>query len=437
MRQLLIFVPRRDGPRVAEAAADREGMNVWRLAAHSRTEDGDEAELVVAHLPNRQVGPFLRWLGEALPEATFTLLPRGVLPMAPPVEEAPEQVKDVGMRSPIEVLLAGLQSVGSWTGFVGYAVSAGIVVWIGLYTDTIFLLTASMLIAPFAGPAMNTAIATATGEVVLLRQSLVRYAVGLLLTAATAFALSLVWQQEIATALMVDVSEISTVAVLLPLVAGVAGALNLVQSERDSLVSGAAIGVLVAASLAPPTGLVGMGAAMGEWEMAKSGLFVLLLQLVGINLSGTLVFRLFGLSTHGTRFVGGTRWAFPLSLALTAVALAALLWWQFSSAPELQRSTRAQRAALVMERAVEEADLAGLVEVSARFTRADLPGQNTLLGEVYVQRPAGSPLPPDSIADRLTRRVQERLLADGFDVTPLVSVTVLEPPGRRRRAGPR
>ena len=50
----------------------------------------------------------------------------------------------------------------------------------------------------------------------------------------------------------------------------------------------------MAASLAPPTGLVGMGAAMGELDMAKPASLLPLLQLLGINLAGAVVFRLFG-----------------------------------------------------------------------------------------------------------------------------------------------
>jgi len=53
----------------------------------------------------------------------------------------------------------------------------------------------------------------------------------------------------------VDVSEISSVGALLPLVAGAAGALNQMQAQSNSLVSGTAVGLLVAAALAPPAGL--------------------------------------------------------------------------------------------------------------------------------------------------------------------------------------
>jgi uncharacterized hydrophobic protein (TIGR00271 family) len=163
-------------------------------------------------------------------------------------------------------------------GFLSYAGLAGVVVWIGLFTETVYLLTAAMLIAPFAGPAMNAALATARGDAELLGRSVARYFAALALTIAVAFALSLLLQQQIATGLMIQTSFLSSVAVLLPLTAGAAGALNLCQSERSSLVSGAATGMLVAASLAPPAGLVGMGAAIGEWDMVKSAAFLLILR---------------------------------------------------------------------------------------------------------------------------------------------------------------
>jgi uncharacterized membrane protein len=137
------------------------------------------------------------------------------------------------------------QSVGSWKGFLGYAAVAGFVVWIGLYTNTTYLLVAAMLIAPFAGPAMNVAIATARGDRQLLWRSIVRYFAALAVTIAVAAALSLILRQDIATSLMIERSQISSVAVLLPLAAGAAGALNLVQSDRSSLVSGAATGMYV------------------------------------------------------------------------------------------------------------------------------------------------------------------------------------------------
>ena len=427
MRQLFVEVPRDAAAETEDKAREHQGTSVWRLET---TSDHGDATLLIASLPNQEVGPFIQSLDD-VDGVRITLIPRGVVAFRPPAGDAPDEVTDVSVRSPIEVFLAGLQSIGSWTGFLGYAIAAGVVVWIGLFTNTIYLLTASMLIAPFAGPAMNTAIGSATGNARLLRRSVLRYGVGLLVTAASAGLLSLVMGQQIATPLMVETSQISIVSILLPVVAGAAGALFLVQSERDSLVSGAAVGVLVAASLAPPTGLVGMSIVLGDWPFVKSALFVLVAQLVGINLSGALTFRAFGLKTHGTRFLQGAKWLFPAALAVSAVVLVGLFAWQLSDPPELQRSSRAQRAAYEIRQAVNESGLGDPVEVEARFTRAQISGQNTLLGVVYVQRADSVHVERAALSRTLTRRIQDRLLDRGFDVSPLISVTVLDPPPER------
>lgn len=294
-----------------------------------------------------------------------------------------------------------------------------------------YLLVAAMLIAPFAGPAMNTAIATARGDYQLLGRSLLRYFTALLVTIVTTWLLSLILRQEIPTSLMVESSQISTVAVLLPLAAGAAGALNLVQSERSSLVSGAATGMLVAASLAPPAGIVGMASALGRWDMVTGGLFLLLLQLCGINFTASLLFRIYGLSTQGSRYQRGKKSVFRSALVITVIALAGLLTWQFSNSPNLERSSRAQRANAEVNKAVEQVGLVELVESNVRFTRPNIEGQNTLLSVVYVQRKPEVTASKEEIRSRLTQAIQTHLLKQRFNVTPLVDVNVLETPASK------
>ena len=422
MRQLIIEVPRGCGQRVLDIAKSHNAANVAQFEAKG----GDEPiDLTIVHVSNREVEKLLAELQD-LPELHITLLPTGVIALKPPASEAPQQVTNVEERSPIEIFLSGLQSVGSWRGFLGYAAVAGFVVWIGLYTNTSYLLVAAMLIAPFAGPAMNTAIATARGDRILLGRSLLRYFTALAVTITTACLLSLILRQEIPTSLMLDSSQVSAVAVLIPLTAGAAGALNLVQSERSSLVSGAAAGMLVAASLAPPAGIVGMGAALGRWDLVIDALFLLLLQLGGINLSASLLFRIYGLSTQGTRYQRGQKWVTRSALAITVLVLIGLLTWQFSNAPNLERSSRAQQANAEVQKAIEQVGLAQLVESNVRFTRPNIEGQNTLLSVLYVQRKPGVKQSDREISNRIKSAVQKRLQEQGFNVTPLIDVTVLE-----------
>ena len=428
MRLMSVEIPRGQRQSVLDVAQSCSASNI---SVHPIDSSADDADLIWLCLNNQQVENFIDGVQQIVPDVRFTLIPRGVIAMQPPAEGAPDEVTDVQMRSPIEVFIAGLQSVGSWTGFLGYAAAAGVVVWIGLFTETIYLLTAAMLLAPFAGPAMNAAIATARGDLPLLRSTVARYVAGLALTIVVTWCLSMLMQQEIATQLMVDRSQISVVAVLLPLVAGAAGALHLMQSERSSLVSGAAVGMLVAASLAPPTGVVGMSAAIGEWTMCKSGVYLLGLQLLGINFSGAIVFRFFGLGPKGVRYTRGKAWLSMVSWATTLVLLGGLLYWQMSRSPELLRSSQSQRATATLQRTIKEFPEAQLLEATARFTRADISGQHTLLAELFVQPSATSELTPEQIRAELTALAQERLLLAGFNVTPYVSVTVLSPPSSR------
>ena len=321
--------------------------------------------------------------------------------------------------------LAGLQSVGSWTGLLGYSAVAGAVVWTGMLVGSIFLLIAAMLIAPFAGPAMNAALATATGDRLLLRRSVVRYGAAIAVVVAVVAAFHAIFGTSIATNTMTEVANIPSVAAILPLVAGTAGALNLMQAERASLVSGAATGVLVAAALAPPAGLVGMALVIGEWSMVGAGGFLLALQLAGLNLSGAVVFRLYGLEPDKARYGRGSMAVSWIAAAVSTAAVVALVALQLVDPPSLQRASVEQEIAADISRLVGEDLEVGLVEVDARFTRPDIPGQDTLLAVVYVEARPGAATADleEELGERLSTTIAER-----YDVVALVTVTALAPP---------
>lgn len=420
MRPLIIQVPEGNGKDVLSFAKNVDAKNICMWSC---TDGEKKMDVVMAFVSNREVENVIA-AASKIEQAQITLLPQGVMALYPPQSEAPDQVTNVQARSPIEIFLSGLQSIGSWKGFLSYAVLGAIIVWIGLFTNTTFLLVGAMLVAPFAGPAMNMAIATARGDKNLLGHSLLRYFISILLTIFVTYLLSMLLQQQAATSLMVDRSQVSSTAILLALTAGCAGAISLVQSERSSLVSGAAAGMLVAASLAPPAGVVGMAMAIGEWQMAKSTLFLLLLQLVGINLSGSLIFRAYGLKTKGPRFERGKKAVFAMSLVATILFLGALSWWQFRQEPELQRSSISKRAEEHLKKAVNEYPDVDLVEGNARFTRANITSQNTLLCEAYVQ--AKTNKEAGIIKRELTVKIIRLIKQELKNITPVVNIVVVE-----------
>jgi len=425
MREIIFKVPRGYGKQVLQLTHQQKYANLALTEAEDLSMQWD---LVTVYVENNQVGSLIASV-DHLPSVQVTVKPQPVIPMSPPAHQIDKQITQVQPRSPMEIWLNSLQSIGSWKSFLGYSVAASVVVWTGMFTNTSFLLIAAMLIAPFAGPAMNVAIATATGHKRLLGRNIFRYFAALSMTILVTGGISLALQLETATSTMVNISEISSVAVFLPLIAGAAGALNLVESENNSLVSGTAVGLLVAASLTPPAGMIGMAASIGRWDMAVNGLFVLGLQLAGINLAGALVFRTYGLNTKGARFKMGSSRVYYVSLAVTSVILGGLLFVQFYSSPNLERSTQAQHAVGTVQKIVDSSNVATLVEANMRFTRPSVQNsRETLLGIIYVQPKSDVVLPKELIQEQVTQEIQQGLLDAGYNVTPLIGVTVLEAP---------
>ncbi len=332
MRQLIIKIPEGHKEKVHELVKKYEGKNTINL-------QGEEGDVFYIYLPNKKVNNFLKEIDE-FEKPEITLIPRGVIVLYPPASDAPEQVADVQPKSSLEIYLGGIQSVGSMFGLVGYSFVAGIIVWIGLFTSTSYLLVAAMLVAPFAGPAMNAALATASGKMNLFKSSLWRYAIAIIIAILTSFLLTVIFPIVTLTPLMEQVSQVSKFAILLPLVSGFAGAINICQSERDSLVSGAAVGILVAASLSPPVGLVGAGIYMMDWQVVFSGLFRILLQLLGIHLAATLVFYFYGKVTpSGVRFLKGSKVAGIITTLVVVLGIGAMMFWQFSQPPYLRKAS--------------------------------------------------------------------------------------------------
>ncbi|MGB3189218.1 MAG: TIGR00341 family protein, partial [Limnoraphis sp.] len=154
-----------------------------------------------------------------------------------------------------------------------------------------------------------------------------------------------------------------------------------------------------------------------------------ILQLVGINLSAAILFRFYGgLSSKGARYDRGKKWVFPVTLGITTLVLIGLLNWQFFNTPNLERSSRAQRATADIQQVVRDNPLVKLVEANIRFTRSNIEDQNTLLCILYVQRGSEVTLSKEKISESLTSDIQNYIKKVGYDVTPLVEVTVFDPP---------
>lgn len=415
MRQLHLSTPYADNESVRCLLDDHGSSAVRQWQSGGR-------EYLDASVPNARIGSLLAELQQSHSDTYVTISPGDVLTIRTDAGVI-DSLADVSRLSPAQVFVAAMNSIGEWTGSLGYAAAAGAIVWIGLFAGSIPLLIGSMLIAPFAGPAMNAAIATAVGNGGHLRSSLNRYAGTIVTTIAVAGLMHATIGGRIVTNMMSSTANISALAVLIPLAGGAAGALNLMQSERSSLVSAAATGVLVAAALAPPAGLVGMAIAAQQWQLCASGLFLLVLQLAGINLAGTIVFWVYGLTPSTEGLDQGRGRVRIISLICSFALLAVLVWVQFSSSPGLQRSSVEQTATSRAVDVVDEIGSVRPVEFSATFTRSDIDDQNTLLVTGFVQAPPNSDL--DAIESMVQQRVADAI-EENANVTALVTVTAFE-----------
>lgn len=332
MRQLIVKIPQGKNREVLQTIEDYKGKNTFHFSSKDK-------EVYFTYLPNQEVNDFLKEIDQ-YEDPEIILIPRGVVTLYAPADEAPEQVADVKPKSSLEIYLGGIQSVGSIFGLISYSLVAGIIVWIGLFTTTTYLLVAAMLVAPFAGPAMNAALGTAAGKMQLLKSSLLRYGIAITTGILASLFMSILFPLNTLTPLMEEVSQVSKYAIFLPLISGFAGAINICQSERDSLVSGAAVGILVAASLAPPVGLIGMGLYMGDWPVVYSSLYRIILQLLGIHLAATLVFYFYGKVTpSGVRFLNGKKWTGIITTAVVCLAIGGMMFWQFKEPPYYKKAS--------------------------------------------------------------------------------------------------
>ena len=110
--------------------------------------------------------------------------------------------------------------------------------------------------------------------------------------------------------------------VVLALCAGAAGALSFTGGTPSALV-----GVMVAVALLPPLAACGLLAAVGNWTMAAGSGLLFLANLVCINLSGVVVFRIQGYKPGEKEQTRAAILNTFLALAFWSALLALLIWF--------------------------------------------------------------------------------------------------------------
>jgi uncharacterized membrane protein len=162
-------------------------------------------------------------------------------------------------------------------------------------------------------------------------------------------------------------------------------------------------------------------------DFIQPAVFILGLQLVGINLSGAIVFRLFGLTPEGPRYSRGNRRTRVISAAVTLAGLLTLVAWQFGTG-----ETTLQRSGI--ERNVRDDILArftgdtsvNIIRARVTFTRASEGNAPALLSELHIEPRPGAASDAGELRATIRDVVRQIVTRRDASVRSATAVTIIE-----------
>ena len=309
--------------------------------------------------------------------------------------------------------------------FVAMTVISAVVATAGLLLDSPAVVVGSMVIAPLIGPAMATSVGTVVDDDELFVRGVKLQVLGGVLAVASAagFAAAIRYSRIVPyTAVEVfglaEVRERLAPGVLsLPIAlgSGVAGALSVASG-----VSTALVGVMIAAALVPPIGVVGIGIAWGRPTTVAGAALLVVVNFVSINFAALATlwykgyrpdsfWRLDETRTNALRRVG----VLGVLILLSTAVLAGVTVASYQSA-QFQAAVHDEADAVLPESAT-------VLDVTVRYAGFPLREPSSVM--VTVGHPPGTP--PPTIAVELGERLREDARSPfGIGENPGVDVSV-------------
>jgi len=197
-----------------------------------------------------------------------------------------------------------------------------VIATLGLLTNSAAVIIGAMLVAPLMSPIIGLGLASMTGDTKLLRDAVSALGRGALLAVLMSALLAVVNRylpfitlQELPQEVLVRTRP-SPIDLTIALAGGLAAAFALAQPS----LSAALPGVAIATALMPPLCTVGIGVALGRWDVAGGALLLFVTNAVTIAFAATFIFFILGFSPR--RENGGR---LPRSLVASALFTLALL----------------------------------------------------------------------------------------------------------------
>ena len=209
-------------------------------------------------------------------------------------EDPYHEVRGLGYQgiSRSELIATATDLVPNRTIYLLMTAISAIVATAGVLLNSLSVLVGSMVIAPLIGPLMATSVSTVLDEPALYDTSL-RYQFqggAVAIVSAVGFASLVKFTDLVSTGFdvtdLIRVSSQTAPSFLLVVVAfgaGFAGALSLSTSGTIDLV-----GVMIAAAVMPPIGVVGVGVAWASLPAVVGGLAVVLVNILSMTLAAII-----------------------------------------------------------------------------------------------------------------------------------------------------
>ncbi len=233
-------------------------------------------------------------------DATVIVVRRRTAPLSWLIRRSWRSLSDILPRLTVEEragvhqkILAGSRSRVDFFAMIGLA---AILAVLGLLLNSPAIIIGAMLVAPLMSAIVGIGLGLIEGDAVLIRTAIASTVRGALLAIGLGVLLSLLVPNASATPEVLSRARPSLLDLGVALASGAAGAYALCRKE----VSESLAGVAIAAALVPPLSAVGVGMALGRWDVAGGAMLLFVTNLLAIAAAGGVVFLLLGFAPPGT-----------------------------------------------------------------------------------------------------------------------------------------
>ncbi|WP_339105639.1 TIGR00341 family protein [Haloterrigena salinisoli] len=291
MRLVEILIPRQKRDAVEETLED-EGLDYTLVDEESREEP---SVVITFPLPAPAVESVLDELrNTGLEEDSYTVVVEAETVVSEQYDELEQRyAQNTGRISREELQAQAKDLTPRFNTYLVMTIMSVVVATAGLLLDSPAVVVGSMVIAPLIGPALGASVGTVINDRALFRRGIKLQAVGLSVGILTAVVFAFGVRTTGLVSPMFDIFEIAEIqgrltpdllSLAIAIGAGVAGAWTLTAGTSAALV-----GVMIAAALVPPLGVVGIGIAWGAPEVAIAATVLVLVNILTINITSLAV----------------------------------------------------------------------------------------------------------------------------------------------------